>query len=443
VYINEMVPPHIRGVVMTFWQMFYSVGAFIAYWVRFGCSRHEGTLGEWDWRMVIVFQLLMPILIVSQVYFLPDTPRWYIQKGDRVEAARAALRRVRDTEDEAEGELLSIREALAYERQSANSGYSALWRDASVRKRLLLAFALNIGQQLTGQGTLNTYSTIIYKRVFDGQTVDLINALNATFGIIFTLNAMWTADRYGRKFLFIVGAVGMGVCMLMVAAIGTETPFYDAKTGLRTWDKLNGTKTHGVAVAISCMLFLFTFFCAPPIPPISELTPARQAVVGRDDVDLDVRGLLDERAGAGDGHGVADAEHRQQRRAAVLPRAAQQRGLLLLLHVHGRQHAAGRLRVVLRPGDQGRAARGDGRALRRREPRRRRRGADRHGQGRRRGGAHGPGVRGAGRGSAPGRCAAEGHGGGRGSAGSGAGRGSAESVRFGGSRVRRAVAFET
>jgi MFS family permease len=333
VYINEMVPAHIRGVVMTFWQMFYSVGSFIAYWVRFGCSRHEASLGEWDWRMVVIFQLLMPILIVSQVYFMPDTPRWYIQKGNRVEAARAALRKVRDTEDEIESELLSIREALAYERQSAN--HSALWRDASVRKRLLLAFALNIGQQLTGQGTLNTYSTIIYKRVFDAHTVDLINALNATFGILFTLNAMWTADRYGRKFLFIIGAIGMGVCMLMVAAIGTETPFYDAKTGLRTWDKLSGTKTYGVAVAISCMLFLFTFFCTTSGLPDPVANSCRQAVVGRDDMDLDGRGLFDERACAGNGHGFADAEHWQQRRAAVLPRTSQQRGLLLLLHVHG------------------------------------------------------------------------------------------------------------
>jgi MFS family permease len=376
VYINEMVPAHIRGVVMTFWQMFYSVGAFVAYWVRFGCSRHEAALGEWDWRMVIVFQLLMPILIVSQVFFLPDTPRWYIQRGDRVDAARAALRRVRETEDEVEDELRSIREALAYERQSENRGYSALWRDASVRKRLLLAFGLNIGQQLTGQGTLNTYSTIIYKRVFDGQTVDLINALNATFGILFTLNAMWTADRYGRKFLFIVGAVGMGVCMLMVAAIGTETPFYDPKTMLQTWDKLGGTKSRGVAVAITCMLFLFTFFCTSSINREARANSYRQAVMGRDDVDLDVRGLLDERARAGDGHGLTDAEHRQQRGSAVLPRAAQQRRLLLLLYVHGRQRAARGVRVVLHPGDQGRGTRGDGRAVWRHESRCCGRGAD-------------------------------------------------------------------
>jgi MFS family permease len=34
-YINELSPPEIRGKVMSFWQMFYSVGSFIAYWVIF------------------------------------------------------------------------------------------------------------------------------------------------------------------------------------------------------------------------------------------------------------------------------------------------------------------------------------------------------------------------------------------------------------------------
>lgn len=32
VYIGEMAPKNIRGTIMAFWQMFYSVGSFIAYW---------------------------------------------------------------------------------------------------------------------------------------------------------------------------------------------------------------------------------------------------------------------------------------------------------------------------------------------------------------------------------------------------------------------------
>ncbi|KAF2018973.1 general substrate transporter [Aaosphaeria arxii CBS 175.79] len=252
IYIGELAPSAIRGQVMSFWQMFYSVGSFIAYWVNYACSKNVPKLGEWDWKMVVLFQLLMPIAIIAQVFFIPETPRWYIQHGNRIEDARRSLQRVRDTEEEVEAELLTIREAIEFEAEAISSGYSALWKDKSVRKRMYLCLILNAGQQVTGQGTLNTYSTIVYKKVFkSASTIALINALNATFGILFTLNATWTVDRFGRKFLFIVGAVGMAICMIVVATVETQTPTID------------GAKSLSVGIAIVFLMFLFAFFYKP------------------------------------------------------------------------------------------------------------------------------------------------------------------------------------
>jgi hypothetical protein len=37
---------------MSFWQMFFSVGSFIAYWINFACARNRDKLGHWDWKMV-------------------------------------------------------------------------------------------------------------------------------------------------------------------------------------------------------------------------------------------------------------------------------------------------------------------------------------------------------------------------------------------------------
>lgn len=165
IYIGELAPQKIRGKIMSFWQMFYSVGSFIAYWINYACSRHVDSLGEWDWKTVVIFQLLMPVLIVIQVVFIPETPRFWVKKL-RFEKARRSLQRVRDTDQEVEDELLMIREALEFEKEAISSTYTALWKDRSVRKRLLLAFVLNAGQQVTGQGSLNSYSTIIYEKVF-------------------------------------------------------------------------------------------------------------------------------------------------------------------------------------------------------------------------------------------------------------------------------------
>lgn len=240
------------------WQTFYSVGSFICFWVDYGCTQHSSSLGNWDWKMVIIFQLLVPVIILVLLPTIPGTPRWYIQRNNNIEKARSTLRRVRETEEEVEEELNQIRGALEYEKEAISSSYSALWKDRSIRKRLLLALVLNAGQQLTGQGSLNSYSTIIYEKVFSSESqISLINALNATFGILFTLNAIWIVDRFGRKFLLEIGGIGMCICMIIVAAVETETP-----------NLPNGAKTESVGIALVFLLFLFILFCMsfPPRP---------------------------------------------------------------------------------------------------------------------------------------------------------------------------------
>jgi MFS family permease len=190
VYIGEMAPPKIRGYIMAFWQLFYSVGSFLAYWINYACSLHRDSLGDWDWKIVVIFQLMVPTIIIILLPFQPETPRWYVQRKGDIDSARAALRRIRESDQEVEEELLVIREALEYEKEAISSNYSALFKDPSIRKRMYIAFVINVGQQLTGQGTLNSYSSSIYKKVWSStDTINLINALNATFGIIFTLNA--------------------------------------------------------------------------------------------------------------------------------------------------------------------------------------------------------------------------------------------------------------
>lgn len=138
---------------------------------------------------------------------------------------------------------------------------------------------MNVGQQCTGQGSLNNYSTIIFQKVFkDNDTIQLINALNATLGVLFTLNATWTVDRFGRRFLLLIGAVGMAACMLVVAILVTETP-----------DLGGGSKAQPVAIGTVFLMFMFGFFCKSKLWwSLQEmLTNTSQAVVGCYGLDLD------------------------------------------------------------------------------------------------------------------------------------------------------------
>lgn len=87
--------------------------------------------------MVVMFQMLVPLMILAQLPFLPESPRWYIQHGDRIEDARNSLRRVRDSEQEVEDEVLAIREAIVFEKEVISGSYLALWkvRDTPKLKR--------------------------------------------------------------------------------------------------------------------------------------------------------------------------------------------------------------------------------------------------------------------------------------------------------------------
>lgn len=231
--------------MLTLWQTNYSIGSFIAYWVNFAATKNITKLKkEWDWRIVVVFQLLAPLFIIGNLFFMPESPRWLVQKA-RADKARHELHRVRHTEEEVDDEMRSISAAVQYEKDHVSGSYKPLWVDKSVRKRLFLMFVINAGQQLTGQGSLNSYSTIVYKKVFDSNdTIQLINALNGTCGIIFTLNALF-ADRFGRKFLLIVGAAGMAVLMICAASVETQTP-----------TQADGRKSQSVGIGIVICLFV-------------------------------------------------------------------------------------------------------------------------------------------------------------------------------------------
>ncbi|KAA8566934.1 hypothetical protein EYC84_010030 [Monilinia fructicola] len=221
VYIGELAPPEIRGKIMAFWQMFYSVGSFIAYWINYACQKHVKKLGEW------------------------------------VEAARTSLRRVRKTEQEVEDEILVIREALEFEKEAISASYSALWKDRSVRKRLILAFILNIGQQLTGQGTLNTYSTAIYKK---SHPVGIAIVFLLFLFILFYKPSwgatvwIWTAEVFSMNVR--AQAVGMSSQMQNVANSIFQQFF-------PTFLKNEGFKTFYFFFSINIFLALYVWFFIP------------------------------------------------------------------------------------------------------------------------------------------------------------------------------------
>lgn len=257
-YISEIAPAAVRGKILSFWQVWYTIGAFIVYWTAYGCKTTKIDMGLWQWRTPILLQVFLPACVVGGLFFCPESPRWLVEKG-RIDEARHCLELTRDP-DEVEIELESIIAAVDYERaeidfnQSWYAPYITLFKDPSLRRRMFVALYINAGQQLSGNTTLSSYTTLIYQKVFNNSdTSFLINALSASFAIPFTLNATWLVDRIGRKPILLIGGTGQALSLLIIAIIGIATPTLDD----------NGTRPYAVGIAIALMMFVFILFYKP------------------------------------------------------------------------------------------------------------------------------------------------------------------------------------
>ncbi|RWW36207.1 hypothetical protein BHE74_00058789, partial [Ensete ventricosum] len=102
VYISEMAPSEIRGLLNTLPQFSGSGGMFLSYCMVFGMSLMDNP----DWRLMLgVLSIPSLLYFALTVFFLPESPRWLVSKGRMVEA-KQILQRLRGREDVSELALL-------------------------------------------------------------------------------------------------------------------------------------------------------------------------------------------------------------------------------------------------------------------------------------------------------------------------------------------------
>ncbi|GAB4838674.1 trans-aconitate methyltransferase 2 [Ancistrocladus abbreviatus] len=106
-YISEMAPSEIRGLLNTLPQFTGSGGMFLAYCMVFGMSLMDRP----SWRLMLgVLSLPSLIYFALTVFFLPESPRWLVSKG-RMREAKQVLQRLRGKED-VSGEMALLVEGL-------------------------------------------------------------------------------------------------------------------------------------------------------------------------------------------------------------------------------------------------------------------------------------------------------------------------------------------
>jgi sugar porter (SP) family MFS transporter len=203
-YIAELVPPRIRGGVVSFNQLMVTLGILAAYIVDWGFA---GLSNNWRWMFALA--AVPGAALAIGMYFMPFSPRWLVQKG-REDEAREVLETYRFDEDDVDAEIGEIKEVSEQEaslRELIGKG---------VRKMMVVGIALAVFQQIVGINTVIYYAPTILKFAGQQNTGALTQSVYiGCTNVFFTIVAILLLDKLGRRFFLIAGT-----SVLTVALVG-------------------------------------------------------------------------------------------------------------------------------------------------------------------------------------------------------------------------------
>ena len=280
-YISEISPAAIRGRLVSFNQLAIVSGILIVYFANYFIAGlgDEAWNVDRGWRWMFGSEALPAALFFLSLFAIPESPRWLV-KQNRADRAGAVLTRIGGSM-QAASELQAIRETINEEA----GRFGDLFRPP-LRRAMVIGIILAILQQITGINVFMYYAPEIFKGLGSGTDVALLQTVViGIFNVTFTLLAIRTVDRLGRRPLLIIGSVGMGTSLVglgVAAALGSTAAWvlmfvlgyiacFAMSLGPVVWvviAEIFPTKIRGRAMAVATLLLWAANYCVSQTFPI-------------------------------------------------------------------------------------------------------------------------------------------------------------------------------
>ena len=250
-YIAEVSPAGIRGLLVSLNQLAIVTGILISYLVGWSLS----SLGPASWRWMFASAALPSVLFYLALFTVPESPRW-LTKERRYGDALALLTRL--GERDAALRLKEIKTAVEEE-----SGSLAQLFQPGYRLPLIIGVTLAVFQQITGINTILYYGSIIFTEHVGTQSASAAlwaNVIIGTMNLVCTIVSLFIIDRLGRKALLMIASGGMGISLAILGMILLLYP----------------SSGSPVLALILCYVAFFSVGMGPTVwVVISELFPTR------------------------------------------------------------------------------------------------------------------------------------------------------------------------
>lgn len=223
VYIAELAPAQWRGRLVGMFQVNIVLGILFAYFSNYVIGSQHLGVAEWRWELGV--SAIPAILFLIMLFFIPRSPRWLVARGF-VDEARAVLKLTSAVDPEQE-----LQEIVASLGAEAEQQKERLFTRKYIRP-IFLAVTIGMFNQLSGINAILYYLNDIFAKAgFSNVSGHIQAVIVGGTNLVFTLVAMAVIDRFGRKPLLLIGAIGTALCLFGVASIF----FLHAHEGMLIW----------------------------------------------------------------------------------------------------------------------------------------------------------------------------------------------------------------
>jgi len=237
-YIAECSPSKLRGSLCFLNDMMVTVGQVSAAVVSTALFAREVPGG---WRWILGAGAVPSVLMCLGVFWMPESPRWLLSKG-RTEEARAVTCMLRGVVVRASDVEREFRDTLAGANEEtpltdASSGEGGLWsrcfKDARVRRALLLGCSLQALQQWSGVNTIMYYGASMLQKAGEGAESQACFSAESKHDVATTILfasaqvagvfCSWLfVDRLGRRPLLLTSLLGVMASLFATGCVFSQ-----------------------------------------------------------------------------------------------------------------------------------------------------------------------------------------------------------------------------
>ena len=287
-YIAEVAPANKRGKLVSWNQFAIIFGQLVVYFVNFliiQSHKNDPAVVEWTnqvgWRLMFGSECVPAGLFALLILLVPETPRYLVMSGQEDKALNV-LTRINGSS--VASQVLSDIKSTVVEKKEKLLAYGFLV--------IFIGCMLSVFQQFVGINAVLYFAPRIFESMGMGNPMTQ-TVLMGIVNISFTLVAIFTVEKLGRKPLLITGSLGMAIGAIGVALadalpgvpgiVGVLSIMIYSASFMFSWGPIcwvliseifpNTIRGAAVAIAVACQ-WISNFIVSSTFVPLYTWSPA-------------------------------------------------------------------------------------------------------------------------------------------------------------------------